>query len=121
MTKKIFVLDDEDVVVALFRSMLTKAGYQVVTHTKSETALEKIRNTQPDLMVLDLSMPVKDGYELIDEIRAVPSLTGIPIIVVTASDSDYVIRKINSIGVQGFFNKPIVANEVLVKLGRLLN
>lgn len=121
MSKKIFVLDDEEVVVALFRNLLKKAGYEVFTHTKSESALVEIMKFKPDLMILDLTMPVKDGYELIDDIRTVTSLNVVPIMVVTACYDDYLLKKLEAVRVQGIFNKPIVANEVLVKVRQLLN
>ena len=121
MPKKIFVLDDEEVVVFLFQNLLKKAGYEVHTYTKSESALNQIMKFKPDLMILDLTMPVKDGYELIDDIRTVSSLDSIPIMVVTACYEDSIMKKLEAVRVQGFFNKPIIANEVLVKVRQLLN
>lgn len=121
MSKKIFVLDDEEVVVCLFRNLLRKAGYEVHTHTKSESALDEIMKFKPDLMILDLTMPVKDGYELIDDIRTVRSLNVIPILVVTACYDDYLLKKLEEARIQDYFNKPIVANEVLVKVRQLLS
>jgi DNA-binding response OmpR family regulator len=74
----------------------------------------------PDLMILDLTMPMKDGYELICDIRGTPAVAHIPIMVVTAADDLVLFNKVMKAGVLGYFNKPIVPNEVITKLKELI-
>lgn len=120
MTKKIFVIDDEDIIINLFKELLLRAGYDVMCLTDPVMALNKIIEFKPDLMILDLSMPQKDGYELIEDIRMTPSLVKTPIIVVTARNDESSLKKIDSIKVQSYFIKPIIAGDVLSKLAQLL-
>jgi len=67
--EKILVVDDEEAIRALYRMELEDAGYEVVTAATGEEALEKMRDSKPDLITLDIKMPGMDGLETLGEIR----------------------------------------------------
>src|SRR5450759_1966791 len=83
--KKILVVDDEPGITELLDSYLAKEGYSVVTAADGEAALSAAEREQPDLILLDLMLPKKNGYEVCREIRA---KSNIPIIMLTARDEE---------------------------------
>jgi len=77
-------VDDEPHLVRSLSFILSKEGYEVVSAVNGEEALQKIRESKPDLMFLDVMMPKKNGYEVCQEIRSSPELKDIYIIMLTA-------------------------------------
>jgi len=82
--KKVLIVDDEPHLVRSLSFILSKEGYEVVSAVNGEEALQKIRESKPDLMFLDVMMPKKNGYEVCQEIRSSPELKDIYIIMLTA-------------------------------------
>ena len=83
----ILVVDDESNMRFLIRMILEHAGYEVVEAAHGAAALERAKQSPPDLVVTDLMMPVMNGRELIERLRAEPETAGIPIVVVSANPS----------------------------------
>ncbi|GAA4607759.1 two-component system chemotaxis response regulator CheY [Actinoplanes octamycinicus] len=80
----ILAVDDEPDLRFLMRRILTRAGHQVVEAGNGAIALDVLRKTRPDLVVTDVMMPVMDGIELIDRLRADPATATIPILAVSS-------------------------------------
>jgi two-component system alkaline phosphatase synthesis response regulator PhoP len=85
MTEKILVVDDEAHIVKLCQVNLERAGYQVITASNGQEALEKIEIEKPDLVILDLAMPHKSGVRVIEELVITKKII-LPILVLTAKD-----------------------------------
>ena len=85
MSKKILVVDDEKPIADILQFNLKKEGYQVVCAYNGDEALKKVEEDQPDLMLLDIMLPNKDGMEVCREIR---KKYDFPIIMLTAKDSE---------------------------------
>ena len=82
--KKILVLDDEANVVTYLETLLQDNGYDTVSAADGSEGMEKMRSEKPDLVTLDISMPEKSGVRFYREIKEVPELATVPVVVVTA-------------------------------------
>jgi len=108
LASRILIVDDDEIVCRLISSYLTETGYQNVDLAHDgRTGLEKIRRTKPDLVILDLSMPVMDGEDVLREVRADPVFNDTPIIVETAKDTQESRNEVLRIGATNVISKPI--------------
>ncbi len=107
MPQRILVVDDDRQIVRLVRAYLEQAGYDVVIAYDGESALHAIRSEKPDLVVLDLMLPGKDGWEITRIVRNDENLAGTPIIMLTArvEDTDKIVGL--ELGADDYVTKPI--------------
>jgi DNA-binding response OmpR family regulator len=117
---RILVVDDDREIVRLVKAYLEKAGYNVLTAFDGETALHTLRREQPDLLVLDLMLPDRDGWDLTRLIRKDSQLSSTPIIMLTArvEDSDKIVGL--EIGADDYVTKPFNPREVVARVRALL-
>jgi DNA-binding response OmpR family regulator len=117
MTKgHILVVDDDKDVVRLMRGYLEQAGYNVLVAYNGETALNMLRRERPDLLLLDLMLPDRDGWEITRAVHNDPIVAGTPIIVLTArvADEDKIIGL--EIGADDYVTKPYNPREVVARV-----
>jgi two-component system, OmpR family, alkaline phosphatase synthesis response regulator PhoP len=119
MAKKILVVDDERHIVRLVEVNLQRAGYDVVTAYDGIEALEKVKSEKPDMLVLDVMMPRKDGFEVLQDLQANPGTADIPVIMLTAKAQDADIFKGWSSGVSSYLTKPFNPRELLTFVERI--
>ena len=114
--ERILVVDDDKEVVRLMRAYLEKAGYEVLVAYDGETAVHSLRRDRPDLMLLDLMLPDRDGYDITRLVRRDPSLANIPIIMLTArvEDTDKIIGL--ELGADDYVTKPYNPREVVARV-----
>jgi DNA-binding response OmpR family regulator len=114
---KILVVDDEPTIVEFVRINLEKAGFRVLTAGDGETALRLAASEQPDLVVLDVMLPGKDGFEVCRELRRT---TAVPIIMLTARDDD--VDKILGLelGADDYLTKPFNPRELVARIKAIL-
>jgi two-component system alkaline phosphatase synthesis response regulator PhoP len=117
---RILVVDDDHDIVRLVRAYLERDGYTVLSAYDGETALHILRRERPDLLVLDLMLPDRDGWDLTRLIRADQSLAETPIIMLTArvEDSDKIVGL--EIGADDYITKPFNPREVVARVRALL-
>ena len=117
---RILIVDDDHDIVRLVKAYLEKAGYLVLSAYNGETALHILRRERPDLLVLDLMLPDRDGWDLTRLIRADQNLAEIPIIMLTArvEDSDKIVGL--EIGADDYITKPFNPREVVARVRALL-
>jgi len=84
MAQRVLVVDDDKEIVRLVRAYLEQAGYEVMVAYDGEAALHAIRSERPDLVVLDVMLPGRDGWNITGIVRADPTLADMPIIMLTA-------------------------------------
>jgi CheY-like chemotaxis protein len=84
VAKKIAVIDDSRTFVDLMKSILEREGYEVLPIVGSAGAFERVKREHPHLVILDIMMPGKSGWEVLDQLQLDPSTTGIPVIISTA-------------------------------------
>lgn len=119
MAKKILIVDDEPDILKTVEFRLLKSGYQVVTAEDGEKALEMAKEHIPDLILLDLRLPGKNGLEVCAQIKSDDGLKHIPVVLLTAS-SGVKEREFQDCGNDGFILKPFHAEELLEKVKALL-
>jgi len=117
---KILVIDDEANIVRLVQDYLEQAGYRVLSACNAETGLHALRRETPDLLVLDLGLPDRDGWDLTRLIRADRQLANIPIIMLTArvEESDRIIGL--ELGADDYITKPFNPREVVARVRAVL-
>lgn len=113
MAKKILVVDDEKPISDIIKFNLTKEGFEVETAYDGEEAVEKVESYNPDLLILDLMLPKKDGLEVAREVRKTHNL---PIIMVTAKDTE--IDKVLGLemGADDYVTKPFSNRELVARV-----
>ena len=117
---RVLVADDDSQVLRLFSSLLTDEGYQVLEAAHGNDAILKARAGSPDLILMDVQMPVLDGYEATRQLKGDPSTRNIPIILVTAFDDP--LNKLRGLeaGADEFLPKPVDRTELLVRIRSML-
>jgi len=118
---KILIAEDNPVNRELLRELLEMRGHTVDEACNGEEALRMIEQTRPDLVLLDIGMPVLDGFEVIRKIRAKPGFAAMPVVAVTAYAMQGDREKILSSKFDGYLSKPVDSKSLTQELDRLLS
>lgn len=116
---KILIADDEPDILEILQFNLQAEGYQVYTAKNGNDAIEKAKIVQPDLIVLDIMMPIKNGIEVCDELRRLPAFQKTLIIFLTAMSDDGTEVKGLESGADDFIIKPIRPKVLVTKINAL--
>jgi two-component system cell cycle response regulator DivK len=121
MTKRILIVEDEEDNRRIVRDLLQASNYQLTEVENGEDAIAAVKRERPDLILMDLHLPLMDGYEATRRMKADPSLSSIPVVAVTSS---YVLggaqEKARAAGFDGFIPKPYSPRQLLAKIRQLL-
>ncbi|MFC1576609.1 PleD family two-component system response regulator [Candidatus Omnitrophota bacterium] len=120
--KKILIVDDEVDLVELLNIRLKVHNYYVVPLYVSTRTIETAKKLKPDLILLDVMMPDKDGYEICRELKSDKDTKDIPVMLFTAKPDQkaFIKNGSNSVGADDFILKPFDAADLLIKIGNLL-
>ncbi len=113
MTKKILVVDDEPRIVKLLQARLEKNGYGVIVAYDGQEALDKTHQENPDLIILDIMLPIIDGYHVCQTLRSDEKYKAIPIIMLTGRTLAQDIKMGMDLGAVSYVQKPFKPNVLL--------
>ena len=118
---RILIIDDEPASVEVLRRLLERGGFdRIHTTTDPREAVPMYVEHRPDLILLDLHMPHLDGLQVMDRLNEITESTYLPILMLTGDVSEEARRKALSRGAKDFLNKPFMSDEVLLRIGTLL-
>lgn len=118
---KILLVDDEPDLVEIIQRRFKLYGWEVISSTNGKEGLEKVANEKPDLIVLDIKMPVMNGHDMLDCLRRDPNLKGIPVIMCTLSNRIEDITKATSLNISEYVTKPFNCTELAEKVKEVLD
>ena len=120
MTKKILVADDEPNIVTAVEFLLQRQGFEVQVARNGEEALSLIESARPDLVLLDVMMPLKSGYEVCKRIRERPDWSHIKVVMLSAKGRDAEVARGLDLGADLYVTKPFSTRELVAKIKGLL-
>lgn len=118
--RRILIVEDKATSRELLRTVLEKQGYAVSEAADGEQALQQARSEMPDLILLDLQMPLRNGYEVLSELRKEQRFSTVPIVAVTASAMQGDREKALRAGFSGYLTKPLSLSDLRNEIQRLL-
>jgi two-component system cell cycle response regulator DivK len=120
MTKRILVVEDQEDNRQIIRDMLSATDYQITEAENGEEALAAVAKQRPDLILMDIQMPILDGYEATRRIKADPALRAIPIIAITSYALSGDEQKAREAGCDDYVPKPYSPRQLLAKIRQYL-
>ena len=120
MSKKILIADDEPSIVAAVEFLLRRGGYEVQVARDGDQTLALVEEFDPDLVLLDVMMPRKSGYEVCTRIRERPDRRHVKIIMLTAKGRDAEVSKGLSMGADLYITKPFSTRELMARIRELV-
>ncbi len=120
MAKKILIVDDEDFFIQPIKMLLERAGYEIHVANDGMSGLTKARLVKPDLIMLDLMLPGMDGYQICRLLKFDEQFRNIPIVIVSAKDTDRDRELGKTSGADQYLTKPINPQELIMLFKRLL-
>jgi two-component system cell cycle response regulator DivK len=121
MSKKILVVEDTEDNRQILRDLLSIAGYDVIEALDGAEGIAKASEHKPNLILMDIQMPVMDGYEATRRIKADPALASIPVIAVTSYALSGDEQKARDAGCDAYMAKPFSPRQMLAKIREILD
>jgi DNA-binding response OmpR family regulator len=121
MAKKILIADDEPNIVISLEFLLKREGYEVVVARDGVEALERVRADRPDLAILDVMMPRRNGFEVCQDLRQDPEFADLRIMMLTAKGRDTEVSKGLALGADVYMTKPFSTRELVAKVKALID
>lgn len=120
MSHKILIADDEPNIVVSLEYLLQREGYEVSVAVDGEAALAAIESGRPDLVLLDVMMPIKSGFEVCSSVRANPAIAHTRILMLTAKGRDTDLAKGMALGADDYLTKPFATRELVDRVAQML-
>jgi DNA-binding response OmpR family regulator len=120
MTKKVLIVDDEPNIVTSLEFLMERNGYEFQIARNGDDALMQVRSFEPNLILLDVMMPQRSGFEVCQAIRENPAWNTIKIIMLTAKGRDIEVTKGLALGADSYVTKPFSTKELLAKVREML-
>jgi DNA-binding response OmpR family regulator len=120
LRKKVLIADDEPNIVISLEFLMRREGHQVLVARDGVEALEAIRRERPDLVLLDVMMPGRSGFDVCAAVRADESLAATKIVLLTAKGRDTDVAKGTALGADAYVTKPFSTRELAARVRELL-
>jgi DNA-binding response OmpR family regulator len=120
MKKRVLIAEDEPNIVTSLEFLMTETGYEFRTAVNGEEALRAASEFRPDLLLLDVMLPLKSGFEVCQRVRGDAALGKIKIVMLTAKGRETEVAKGLALGADAYITKPFATRELLDTVKRLL-
>jgi DNA-binding response OmpR family regulator len=120
MERKVLLVEDEPNIMEAIRFFLSRDGWKVSCHSDGATALAEITRVAPDVVVLDVMLPNRSGFDVLRDLRADPALAALPVLMLTAKGQAKDRSRARELGASDFMTKPFSNAEVRDKLRTLV-
>jgi len=117
---RVLIAEDEPSIVESLAFLLRRAGYDVACVLDGEAAIATLLGDRPDLLILDLMLPRRNGFEVLKTVRSEPTLAALPVLVLTAKGQPQDRRLAEQIGVEAFMTKPFSNRDIVDEVRRLV-
>lgn len=121
MSKTILVVDDSAMIRRIVAQILTECGYNVLLAENGQQGYEVTKENRPDLVIMDIEMPVLEGIEATALIKSDPDTSSIPVLIFTSLGSEKDIKRAQDAGGQGFLNKPVCKDELRATIDKIFD
>jgi DNA-binding response OmpR family regulator len=120
MSKHVLIADDEPNIVISLEFLMKREGHRVTVARDGDAALDAIRRERPDLVLLDVMMPGRSGFEVCQAVRADEALAAVKILMLSAKGRDTDLAKGSALGADAYMTKPFSTRELADKVRELL-
>ena len=120
MARRILVAEDEPFIVESLVFLLSRAGHQVKAVSDGAGVLPAIAAFRPDLLILDIMLPISNGFDVLRRIRAAPRTQRLPVLVLTAKGQDADRSRMMELGVDDFVTKPFSNRDLMARVAKLI-
>jgi len=119
MSKKLLICDDDRDIVEMLEIVLDESGYEIITETDSKRVLELISNIRPQLVLMDLWMPVISGDEILKRMRKDKNISSIPVVIMSAAQDGKAVAL--KAGANGYIPKPFDIDRLLQRVNEFIS
>jgi DNA-binding response OmpR family regulator len=120
MAKRVLIADDEPNIVASLEFLMEQAGYEVKVAANGQEALELAASFRPDLVLLDVMMPGKNGYEVCQSLKSDPATRAVKVIMLSAKGRDIEVAKGLELGADAYVTKPFSTRDLVAQIRDML-
>ncbi len=120
MGKHVLLIEDEPNITEAIRFILSRDGWQVTAHAQGQDAASLVQRMRPDLVILDIMLPGRSGFDILNDLRADPATCAIPVLMLTAKGHDRDREQAERQGVTRFMTKPFANSDVLSAVRELV-
>ena len=113
MAKRVLLIEDEPNIIEAISFILSRDGWTVHTHTDGTTAAERVRSLPPDVLILDVMLPGRSGFDILRDLRADPATSALPVMMLTARGQTKDRELAAQLGADHFMTKPFSTADVL--------
>lgn len=110
---RVLLIEDEPNIIEAINFILSREGYDVVTHANGHDAMDAVRDRAPNMIILDVMLPGRSGFEILEDIRADQAFADTPVLMLTARGQTRDRELAEKLGVSKFMTKPFANSEVL--------
>ena len=121
MAKTILIVEDDPNLLKLTKDMLDSEGYTTIIAIDGRQGVEFAKTIKPDLILMDIMMPIKDGYTACSEIKGDEDIKNTPVIMMSALDNRLNIKLANRLGADGYLTKPVTRKDLLITIEPFLS
>jgi len=118
--KKVLIVDDDDEIARTLQSMLERHGFEATRAENGAVALSKLQTERPDVILLDIVMPVMDGFQLLSVLKKMPEAQAIPVIILSVRSDDATVSAAWQGGATLYLPKPFSSRELITVLRRVV-